>query len=620
MSVRKRSWTNAKGEVKTAWNTDYTDQNGRRHIKTFSTKKAADAYHATVVVEVREGRHTPDSQSITVAEAGKHWISTGEGNSLERTTIEYYQCLLDLRILPFLGAVKLSKLTAPMVKEFRSKLLAGTPAPGEEVGTARSPSMVKRVLTALSSILADAHEAGYVAQNVCRSLTNRKKKKSKAQQGRKLRVGVHIPTPDEVKAIARVLEGRWRPLILTALFTGMRASELRGLRWEAIDFDKAELKVVERADRHNAFGAPKSAAGERTVPITPTVLAELRRWKLACPKGPLGLVFPNGSGNVEDLANMVGRGWKPAQIAAGVCTIEKDAEGKVVIDTKGDPIRVAKYSGLHATRHFFAGWCINRRALRRSSKRLPESQVEPALAGHRVVAVFQGIHTVVGEPRRAAPDHNVAMSKLHPCDPIVSSPSAEQELGGKAKRHRHDRSGEIGFIFVLMQTQLRARRVAVDKTRIWQKACEASDGGGSRCKTQEYRGHRRPRIAAEGVLSRIPVPGEIGDPAGRAAIRHRNRHRIAAGRHHVAKRRDRDHGIERRQQFRRGVGCKTAQHRGIASKRNFLPFARGQVEQVVVHWRLGACRCVDHRVGSGIRGSSPATTLEGLRHSTYLAS
>jgi integrase len=156
------------------------------------------------VVEVREGRHTPDSQSITVAEAGKHWISTGESNSLERTTIEYYQCLLDLTFCPSFAPVKLSKLTAPMVK---------------------------RVLTALSSILAGAHEAGYVAQNVCRSLTNRKKKKSKAQQGRKLRVGVHIPTPDEVKAIARVLEGRWRPLILTALFTGLRASELRGLRW-----------------------------------------------------------------------------------------------------------------------------------------------------------------------------------------------------------------------------------------------------------------------------------------------------------------------------------------------------------------------------------------------------
>jgi integrase len=95
--------------------------------------------------------------------------------------------------------VKLSRLTAPMVQDFRNKLLdAGR--------SARSASMMKRVVRALSSILADAQDAGLVAQNVVRSLS-RKKKRSKAQQRRKLRVGVDIPTPAEVRAIAAVLEG-----------------------------------------------------------------------------------------------------------------------------------------------------------------------------------------------------------------------------------------------------------------------------------------------------------------------------------------------------------------------------------------------------------------------------
>jgi hypothetical protein len=31
----------------------------------------------------------------------------------------------------------------------------------------------------------------------------------------------------------------------------------------------------------------------------PLVVNALREWKLACPKGELGLVFPNGAGNVE---------------------------------------------------------------------------------------------------------------------------------------------------------------------------------------------------------------------------------------------------------------------------------------------------------------------------------
>jgi integrase len=250
-------------------------------------------------VEVREGRHTPDSESITVAEAGRHWIKIGEGNNLERATLNEYQRLLNMHIVPYLGNVKLSKLTAPMVSEFRTKIREGAPAPGQETGEKRSSASVKAIMVSLSSILADAQEAGYVAQNVVRSIAHRKKKKTKAEQRRKLKVGVDFPAPTEVKAIVGKLEGRWRPLILTALFTGLRASELRGLRWSDVDLIKSELHVHQRADRYNKIDAPKSESGERTVPLPPTVASVLREWKLACPKGKLGLVFPTVSASLN---------------------------------------------------------------------------------------------------------------------------------------------------------------------------------------------------------------------------------------------------------------------------------------------------------------------------------
>ena len=384
MSVRKRTWKNAKGERQEAWIVDYVDQKGRRHIKTFAKKKVADAHHATVRVEVRQGTHTADSDSITIAEAGAHWIRTGEGNNLERATLHGYRRHLAMHIVPFLGAVKLSKLTAPMVSEFRTKLREGAPAPGQETGEARSPAMVRKIMTSLSSLLADACEAGYVAQNVVRGVTNRKKKRTKAEQRRKLRVGVDIPMPAEVKAIVGKLEGRWRPLILTALFTGLRSSELRGLRWDDVDLSKSELQVHQRADRYNAIDAPKSEAGERTVPLPPTVVSTLREWKLACPKGPLGLVFPNGAGRVENHSNIVKRCLIPVQIAAGICTIVKDADGKVVLDAKGEPVRQAKYRGLHALRHFFASWCINRKM--DGGLELPGKVVQERL-GHSTIAM-----------------------------------------------------------------------------------------------------------------------------------------------------------------------------------------------------------------------------------------
>jgi len=134
-------------------------------------------------------------------------------------------------------------------------------------------------------------------------------------------------------------------LLLTAIFTGLRASELRGLRWADVDLAKGELHVRQRADRFHVIGRPKSEAGERTVPM-PTVLANtLKEWKLACPKGQLGLAFPNLRGNIESHSNIITRGFMPAQVEAGVA-----------IDGK------AKYTGLHALRHFYASWCINRKA------------------------------------------------------------------------------------------------------------------------------------------------------------------------------------------------------------------------------------------------------------------
>jgi integrase len=58
MSVRKREWTTGKGEWQEAWVVDYADAAGTRHIRTFERKKEADAYHASVRVDVARGAHT----------------------------------------------------------------------------------------------------------------------------------------------------------------------------------------------------------------------------------------------------------------------------------------------------------------------------------------------------------------------------------------------------------------------------------------------------------------------------------------------------------------------------------------------------------------------------------
>ena len=384
MSVRKRAWTTSKGEHKEAWVVDYVDQTGKRRLKTFAKKKTADNFAATANVEIRAGVHTADSASITIAEAGKLWLETGDKAGLERSTLAAYRQHLNLHIEPYLGNVKLSQLSAPMVREFEDKLARGDMPEGAE-SQPRTRVMVRKVRVSLSSLLSDAQERGLVSRNVVRDLRRTRargvERKAERRQKGKLKVGVDIPTREEIKAIVEAAKGRWHPIVLTAIFTGLRASELRGLRWSDVDLEKRELHVRQRADRYSAVGKPKSESGERTVPLTPIVANTLREWKLACPKSDAGLVFPSTGGLVEHHKNIVERGLIPTLIAAGV-TMEEDAP-------EGRPVKRAKYTGLHALRHFYASWCINRRI--DGGLELPAKVVQERL-GHSSIMMTMDVY------------------------------------------------------------------------------------------------------------------------------------------------------------------------------------------------------------------------------------
>ncbi|MCA1403722.1 site-specific integrase [Ensifer sp. IC3342] len=348
MSVRKRTWTTPKGVEQSAWVVDYVDTKGKRRLKTFAKKKDADAFAATATVEVREGVHVADSDTVTIEEAGKFWLKSGDAAGLERTTMDQRRQHLNLHIVPLAGAVKLTKVTAPWVRSFQDDL--------REKG--RSAAMVKRITVSLGSILADAQGRGLVVRNAVHELSKARSgtKASEKRAKAKLRVGRDIPTNAEIRAILDAATGRYRPLLVTMIFTGIRASEARGLRWEDVDLKQAILHVRQRADRYGDVGMPKSEAGQRTVPLPPIAVNTLKEWKLACPKSEAGLVFPNTAGNIENHQNMLKRGLWPILIAAGVTTTTDE------LDKEEKPTLAAKYSGFHALRHWYASWCINRKA------------------------------------------------------------------------------------------------------------------------------------------------------------------------------------------------------------------------------------------------------------------
>ena len=226
----------------------------------------------------------------------------------------------------------------------------------------------KKVLTSFKSLLKDAQRRGNVAQNVALGVSIKRDNRTKL----KLKVGVDIPTPDEIKRVVHTATGRVRPFLITVIFTGLRSSELRGLRWVDVDLKNGELHVRQRADRYNEMGKPKSEAGERTVPLGPFVVNTLKEWKLACPRGELGLVFPNTLGKIWDHADIVSRYVWPTMVAAGVTVTVKHGEPE------------AKYTGLHSLRHFYASWLINRK--KDGGLELPPKTVQ-ARMGHSSIVV-----------------------------------------------------------------------------------------------------------------------------------------------------------------------------------------------------------------------------------------
>ena len=343
MSIRERKWTTKDGEKKSAWVVDYFDQNGKRHIKTFKLKKDAKDFDAGTRVEVKGRVHVADSETVTVKEACGYWLTACEDAGLERTTLAQYRQHVDLHIIPFVGDRRLNEVTVPFVRTFLDDLRAN----------GRSAAMVRNVRVSLGSVFSDAQERGLVVRNAVKEIGRGKqaRARSQARHVEPAEVGVDIPTPDEIRAVMAKAAGRDRVFWMTAIFTGMRASELRGLRWADVDLSKATINVRQRADAYQQIGSPKSVKGRRTIPLVSSLVTALKEWKLACPKGDAGLVFPNGAGNVEYHANIIKRWFHPPQIEAGVVINSKDKNGK--------PVKLAKYSGLHSLRHFYASWCIN---------------------------------------------------------------------------------------------------------------------------------------------------------------------------------------------------------------------------------------------------------------------
>jgi len=123
--------------------------------------------------------------------------------------------------------------------------------------------------------------------------------------------------------IARLLDNcpsLYRPLVATALFTGMRQGEALGLQWADLDLDTGVVHVRRQLLRDGTLGPTKTARGSRDITIFPALVALLREHRrTAFARGharPSDFVFGSATGGPWHYRNVVRRGLDKATDAA----------------------------------------------------------------------------------------------------------------------------------------------------------------------------------------------------------------------------------------------------------------------------------------------------------------
>ena len=124
-------------------------------------------------------------------------------------------------------------------------------------------------------------------------------------------------TPDQLAQLAETVDPRYRALILTAGYSGLRAGELSALKVDRVLFLRRRLAVVAAHSEVSGRLVTKSTKTRRRreVPI-PGSLVEILAEHVARYPSPDGFVFTAAEGGPIRHRNFYRRHYKPAVIAA----------------------------------------------------------------------------------------------------------------------------------------------------------------------------------------------------------------------------------------------------------------------------------------------------------------
>ncbi|MFC6017754.1 tyrosine-type recombinase/integrase [Plantactinospora solaniradicis] len=265
----------------------------------FPTKTQARAAMKVLVGDQARGDLVmPASGALSLGEWTVEWWDARKSGLAPNTQRSEWS-RIKTHIIPELGDASLVSITPLAVQQFVSRL-----------GKRRSAKTVHNVHGVLHTIMAGAVAERLVRVNPC---AGTRLPRGTAQEMKFL-------TEPEAQRLVLAVPEHYRPLVVTALGTGLRWAELAGLRVGRVDVLAATLRVEETMSElagaaELVFGPPKSARSRRTVSLPSEVQQALIG--LTANRKPDELVFRTTTGQPMRVRNFR-RVWLAAVARAGV--------------------------------------------------------------------------------------------------------------------------------------------------------------------------------------------------------------------------------------------------------------------------------------------------------------
>ena len=200
------------------------------------------------------------AERLTVAACLSRWLADVVKGTVRPTTYTSYEGTVRLHIVPTLGRIELSKLTAQHVTALLN-------AKGE---AGLSPRSVKYIRTVLRVALNQAVKWNLVVRNVVTLVPTPRVERHEAMAF----------TPEQARRFLEAIRGeRLEALYSVALALGLRQGEALALHWSDVNLDAGTLRVrhaLQRVDGKLSLVQPKTEQSRRTIDLPPPTVAALR--------------------------------------------------------------------------------------------------------------------------------------------------------------------------------------------------------------------------------------------------------------------------------------------------------------------------------------------------------